>query len=400
MAYSLKHLTEHFEHLLIDWVNEHHTGYFIILPSIGITAIYFLRKHLFRNRKNKGITEIYKTIDERKEHLPLFKIPSHYLNGFLTVIFGGSTGVEVSTVVATAALGNAIYEKEFSAREYKRELVCAGVASGIAVLFVSPLTGWLFAMEVIARKLRPSLLLSCTVSALVAGIFITLFDSQTLLNFSLTGWSWYALPFMLLLSLLGGSLSVYFTLLVIKIKEAFSQINNNFLRVNLGALAVGTMIYFYPSLYGDSYEGLKEVLQQNILNATGISLGALFIMAILKPLAASLSLGAGGDGGVFAPSIVAGAFLGLFFAAACNRYLGTELILINFALVGAAATLSASIYAPFTTVVLVCNLLPNGYVLFLPLLLASLLAKYISKLLLPYNVYSYDRYKSLQTQSG
>jgi CIC family chloride channel protein len=60
----------------------------IFLPSIGITTIYFLRKYFFQNRKNKGIKEIYTTLQTRKDHLPFFKIPSHYINGFLTVIFG------------------------------------------------------------------------------------------------------------------------------------------------------------------------------------------------------------------------------------------------------------------------------------------------------------------------
>ena len=74
----------------------------------------------------------------------------------------------------------------------------------------------------------------------------------------------------------------------------------------------------------------------------------LLALVFLKPVASSLTLGAGGDGGVFAPSIVSGALLGLLFALACNTYFHTDLILINFVLVGAAATLSASIYAPLT----------------------------------------------------
>src|SRR5690606_40254429 len=100
---------------------------YILLPSVGITTIYFLRKYVFQNRKNKGITEIYKTLEQRKEHLPLFKIPSHYINGFVTVIFGGSTGIEVSTVAGTATIGNDGYKKEYSVCMYMRELICAGV---------------------------------------------------------------------------------------------------------------------------------------------------------------------------------------------------------------------------------------------------------------------------------
>ena len=119
LAWLLKTITISFQVLLFDIAKEK-SWMFIIFPTIGITAIYFLRKYLFKNRKNKGITEIYKTVDQRKDHLPIFKIPSHFINGFLTVIFGGSTGIEVSTVVASATLGNTAYENRFSPNLYKR----------------------------------------------------------------------------------------------------------------------------------------------------------------------------------------------------------------------------------------------------------------------------------------
>ncbi len=391
LAFALKHLTEFFQHHLFNFISEKNALFFIFLPTIGITAIFFLRKYVFQNRKNKGITEIYKTLDQRKDHLPLFKIPSHFINGFLTVIFGGSTGIEVSTVVATATVGNYAYEKEFSARMYKRELICAGVVAGVAVLFTSPLAGFLFALEVIARKVRKSLLLACTVSAMVSWLFIELFDDATLLNGDVKQWTYAALPYFVVLSLLGSILAVYFTLLVTRMKKIFGNISNNFIRVNLGAIAVGSLIFFFPELYGDSYHGLSLILAQ-ANNTPALSVMPLLLLALLKPLAASLTLGAGGDGGVFAPSIIAGAFLGLVVAFVGNKYLGLNLIPLNFALIGAAATLSASLFAPFTTTVLICNLLPGGYMLFLPVFASCLIAAYVAKFLLPYNVYTYDFY--------
>ncbi len=396
LAFTLKHLTEYFEMAIFHKAKFVNPLLYIVLPTIGITAIYFLRKYLFQNRKNKGITEIYKTLDQRKNHLPFFKIPSHYLNGFLTVIFGGSTGIEVSTVVATATVGNVMYKREFSANVYKRELVCAGVTAGVAVLFGSPLAGCLFAIEVIARKINKSLILSCSAAAFVAGLFILFFDNKPIFPFTIQNWKWSAIPFFILLSLLGGSLSVYFTWLVIHVKNFFSGISNNFLRVNLGALIVGTMLFCFPSLYGDSYHGLIEIISETLKNNYSISFGILLFLIFLKPLAASLTLGAGGDGGVFAPSIVSGAFLGILFALLCNRYFGTELIVLNFALVGAAATLSSAIYAPFTTLFLVCNLVPNGFTLFLPILLGSFISKLFAQRILPYNVYTYDLFMNNQ----
>ncbi len=391
LAYSLKIATEYFQHTIFHFIKNKHYILFILIPSVGITAIYFLRKYVFANRRNKGITEIYKTLDLRKEHLPWFKVPSHYINGFLTVIFGGSTGIEVSTVVASATIGNGIYKWQFSAKMYKRELVCAGVCAGVAILFNSPIAGWLFAVEVIARRLNKTIIISCTAAALVAWGLLNILHSEPIIPVSATGWKWNAIPFMVILALLGGLMSIYFTFLVTRLKQFFSGINNNFIRVNLGALSVGTMLFIFPVLYGDSYHGLQELAT----NPQTYAILPLLALAFIKPLAAALTLSAGGDGGVFAPSIVAGGFLGLAFALFCNTYLGTELIPLNFMLVGAAAMLSASIYAPLTALFLICNLIPNGFILAVPILTGSFTANYFSKWIFPYNVYTYQMPPSL-----
>ncbi|MBE8721434.1 chloride channel protein [Sphingobacterium pedocola] len=396
LADSLKYITENYQHRILEKVGQINPMIYIILPSIGITIIYFLRKYAFKNRQNKGIKEIYKTLETRKDDLPLFKIPSHYFNGFLTVIFGGSTGIEVSTVVATATVGNVVHKKGKVAFAYKNELICAGVAAGVAVLFASPIAGWLFAIEVISRKLSKPVVVSCTASVLIACVFVYFFDSEMLLPFPIDQWNWGALPYILVLSLLGGTLALYFTKIVIYVKGIFANIKSNFIRVNFGALIVGTMLFFVPYLYGDSYHGLKDAISTAMNETFSISFGLLLLfMVILKPLAASLTLGAGGDGGVFAPSIVSGAFLGLFFAQICNTYFGTELILINFVLFGAAATLSAAIHAPFTALFLICSIAPGGYILFVPLMLSSFVAKMFAKWLYPFNVYTYKEGKPI-----
>lgn len=394
LVYATQYATEHMEELLFETVSNWQKILFIFLPTIGITSIYFLRKFLFKRRKNKGITEIYKTLDQRKDHLPPFKIPSHLINGFLTVSTGGSTGIEVSSVVATATVGNMVHSQHFTANIYKKELICAGVTAAVSLLFASPLAGFFFALEVISRKTSKTLFLSCGVSALVSWVFLLGIGGPAFLPIQLEPWKGYALPLFVLLSLMGGLLSVYFTLLVTRMKKLFGNINNNFLRVNLGAISVGLLIFFFPALYGDSYHGLKHILSQT----ETISLLSVGLLIFLKPLAASLTLGAGGDGGVFAPSIVAGAILGFVFAQVCNTQFGMNLLPLNFALVGAAATLSASIYAPLTALVLVSNLVMNGNQLFIPLLLGSFVARYFASFVLPYNVYTYDFYLARKQQ--
>ena len=225
-------------------------------------------------------------------------------------------------------------------------------------------------------------------STLVASLFIYSFGEGPIISNYLIDWQWKSIPFFLIISCLAGILAVGFTLLVIYTKTFFGNINNNFIRVNLGAISVGLLIFYFPVLFGDSYHGLNEVL-----NSESISIGYLLLLILLKPLASSLTLGAGGDGGVFAPSIIAGAFLGLSIAIFCRSILGMDISPINYALIGAGSALSAAIYAPFTAIIIICNITPNGYTLFIPLIVCCLLSKFFANKLLPYNVYTYDMYK-------
>src|SRR5690606_41943513 len=114
---------------------------------------------------------------------------------------------------------------------YKRELICAGVVAGVAILFTSPLAGFLFAMEVIARKMRPSLIISCAAAALISFAFIQLFDNQTIFNTPVTNWTCAAVPFFILLSISGGHLSVYFHMLDTSTRPVIGRIYNNYIRV-------------------------------------------------------------------------------------------------------------------------------------------------------------------------
>jgi len=394
MADVLKKLTEHFEEIVLTY-SVRHTYIFLLLPSTGITLIYFLRKYLFKGRSNKGIKEIYQTLGNRRDELPLYKIPSHFFNGFLTVIFGGSTGIEVSTVVAGAAIGAGVYKKESIANAFKTELVCAGVAAGVATLFANPIAGFLFAIEVIAGKTTDkNVILSSALSVIVSWLYLSLFSVHPMFDIPVTGWHGEALPYFVLLSAVAAGIAVYFTRSVIFIKKKFYAIRNNFLRVNIGALLVGLSIFFLPQLFGDSYHSIPRLLNDTAHQpfSTG-TIVLLLMLVLIKPLVASLTLGAGGDGGVFAPSIVVGAILGTVIAMICNHYFNTDLIILNFALVGAAAALSATIHAPLTAIALACGIVPGGYILFIPLVLGAFVAKYTASILCGYTVYSYEEKK-------
>ena len=387
LGVTLKHITEHYEDLLYTRATGNALWY-IVFPFFGLSLIYILRYYLFKKKENKGIKEVFESTSTGKP-LHSYKIPSHFINGFLTVIFGGSTGIEVSTVVATAAIGSLASEKEPFLKKYKTELICAGVAAGITGLFNTPFAGLLFAYEVISKKTNKPLAISNLIAAAVAYGFIFLLNEEPLFAVHITQWHTYALPWFIVLGVLAGVNSVYLTKSVLYFKAKFATFTNSYYKILIGAAAISVMVFILPQLYGEGYHALKvSITTANTLLLTPLVALTLFGILLLKPVITSITLSAGGDGGVFAPGIFIGAFLGLFLALTLNTFFNASVIPLNFMIIGMAAMLSASIHAPFTALFLICGLI-NNYTLFLPLLIVCLVAKYTAKRIYPYTVYTY-----------
>lgn len=389
LGISLKKITEYYEEIFFHKVSVHPIFY-IIFPVFGLSVIYFLRQYLFKKKENKGIKEVFESTASKSKNLPSYKIPSHFINGLLTVIFGGSTGIEVSTVVATATIGSVAHEKENVFRQYKTELICAGVAAGVTALFSSPIAGILFAFEVISRKVTRAFVISNLIAVSIAFGLLTILKEEPLFAVSITTWHLKAIPYFILLGILAGMNSVYLTRCVLFFKSQFGKINTHYYKIVLGSAVLSISLFFFPQLYGEGYHAIKGIFGGAAQMQLTITLALTFIgILILKPIVTSITLASGGDGGVFAPSLFIGAFLGLLLASILNSFFHVNIIPVNFMIIGMAAVLSASIHAPFTAIFLVCGL-TNDYTLFLPILVVCLISKYTAKTIYPYTVYSYS----------
>lgn len=386
LADTLKVITELYEEHFLHLLKTSHLLVFI-LPFCGLSAIYLLRKFVFHNKVNKGIKEVLDTINNHSNTLPSYKIPSHYINGFLTVIFGGSTGIEVSTVVSTAAIGALSSKKSNILRKYKTDLVCAGLAAGVTALFNAPVAGFLFAFEVFTRR-RSKLHSAAVIAAVITSYLLTNFVFyDQIFHFEIRKWHVRALPYMALLGILAGVNAVFLTRCVLFMKLAFQNTSKGFAKIAVGAVVVSVLLYFFPDLYGDGYSGINQAIL--LASEPGLNITpAIALLLLLKPLATSVTLAAGGDGGVFAPSLFIGAFLGMIVSMALNHLFGLDLIPVNFMLIGMAAVLSASIHAPLTAVFLVCAISSN-YTLFLPIIAACLISYRVASKIFPYSVYTY-----------
>lgn len=388
LGLALKHITEHYEAIFILRA-EKKWFFLLVFPLFGFSLIYFLRYYLFKKKSNQGITEIFACTKYRSKSLSVYKIPSHFLNGLITVIFGGSTGIEVSTVVATAAIGNVVPEKEIIFKKYKTELICTGITAGITVLFGSPIAGILFSIEVITKKLNRTFFLTNGIAIIVASALLLFFDEKALFTVALTTWHYHAIPYFVLLGIIAGLNSVYLTKSVLFFKSKFSKLKTQFHKIVIGSIILSIGLLVLPQLYGDGYHAIKEIFVNSTPSVTLTWVTTSVGIILLKPILTSATLAAGGDGGVFAPSLFIGAFLGLFIATILNAYFHSNVIPINFMIIGMAAVLSASIQAPFTALFLVCGII-NNYNLFFPILMVCWIAKFTSKMIFPFTVYNYS----------
>jgi len=389
LGISLKRITEYYEEIFLREVTLNPI-YYLIFPVFGLSVIYFLRQYLFKKKENKGIKEVFESTKSTSKNLPSYKIPSHFINGILTVIFGGSTGIEISTVVATATIGSVAQQKENIFRKYKTELICAGVAAGITALFSSPIAGILFAIEVISRKVTRAFIISNGIAVGIAFGLISILKEEPLFNVVITTWHSKAIPYFILLGILAGLYSVYLTRCVLFFKNQFSKIEKHYYKIILGSVILSASLFIFPQLYGEGYHALKVIFGDSNEIPLTTTLALTFIgILILKPIVTSITLASGGDGGVFAPSLFIGAFLGLLVSSLLNTFFNTQVIPLNFMVIGMAAVLSASIHAPFTAIFLVCGL-TNDYTLFIPILAVCLISKYTAKLIYPFTVYSYS----------
>lgn len=384
----LKNATEYYEEIFFHQATVNPI-FFFVFPIFGLSVIYFLREYLFKKKGNKGIKEILESTNSKSKNLPSYKIPSHFINGLLTVVFGGSTGIEVSTVVATATIGSVAQRKQNVFKEYKTELICAGIAAGITALFNSPFAGIFFALEVISRKVTRTFLITTIIAVTVAFGLVFLIDEKPLFAVTITTWHLRAIPYFILLGVLAGFNSVYLTRCVLFFKNNLTQIKSHYYKILIGSVILSGSLFFFPQLYGEGYHALKMIfMNPNEIKTSSTLLYTITGILFLKPIVTSATLFSGGDGGVFAPSIFIGAFLGLFVALLLNTYLKANVIPVNFMVLGMAAVLSASIHAPFTAIFLICGLI-NDYTLFLPIFVVCLISKYTAKMIYPYSVYSF-----------
>ncbi|MBK7883358.1 MAG: chloride channel protein [Chitinophagaceae bacterium] len=317
---------------------------------------------------------------------------SHVITSGITVGTGGSAGLESPIVATSAAIGsNFAQTYHLNYRDRTLMLAC-GVAGGIAAAFNAPITGVLFVLEVLLLDVSIGsfipLIIAAASGALLSKIIL---KEGILLSFGLQSpFNYNNVPFYILLGILAGFVSLYYAKIFVRLEHRMLKIKSIYKRAITGGLLLSLLILIFPTLFGEGYESIKslanmqpeKIFSNSILhtvfeNKVAILLGVTIIM-LLKVVATALTLGSGGNGGNFAPSLFVGAYLGFSYSSVLQLLGFTKVPSSNYTIVAMAGILSGVFYAPLTAIFLIAEI-TGGYELMIPLMIVSAISYAIVK---------------------
>lgn len=394
LAMSLKNAVQGIQALL-QKVNSFNDLLHLIFPAIGILLSVLLIRIFFKRKPKLGVSAILEAITRKNGFLSSDSILSSFFGAILTVGFGGSVGLEAPA--AQSASGFSSNLSRLFHLNYKTRLLMIGCAATatLAAIFNAPVAALVFALEVFMLDLTTASiipLLLASASATITAHFI----SSPELSFNSSFNTYFDLkfiPHIVLLGILAGTFSAFFNRLYFKIQGLFKKVQNSYLKILIGAISLGAIIYVFPSLFGEGFDDINKMLMGqdsdfSIFSTENFLLLMLILIATLffKALACCITVEAGGIGGIFAPSLFMGSTLGYIFTKTID-YFGLEVNQGQFSLIGMSALVSGIIHAPLTGIFLIAEI-TGGYTLFIPLMISSSIAYLISKYFEPESIYN------------
>lgn len=375
---------------------------YLLFPLIGILITFLFVKYVVRDNIGHGVSKILFAISKKNGKIRKHNNYSSLVASTLTVGFGGSVGLEAPIVLTGSSMGSTIGQILRLNYKTKIVLIGCGAAGAIAGIFNAPIAAVIFALEVLMLDLTMWSLVPLLISA-VTGLVVSIFlmGDHAIFSFQMekgTGLVLSNIPFYILLGILTGFLSLYFTRGTMWIEGKFKDIQNPYHKWIVGGTLLGILILFLPPLYGEGYNTLRALINGN---PDSIANGSLFYMLtdniwymvlflvlilIFKVAATAVTTGSGGVGGIFAPTLFMGGISGFLVARVINSFDFLKVSEKNFTLVGMAGMMAGVMHAPLTAVFLIAEI-TDGYGLFIPLIIASTMAFITIMYFEPHSIY-------------
>ncbi len=364
-----------------------------ILPIIGILLTVLVVKKVLGGSIQKGTSQILYAVAKKASIIPKKQMYAQIVTSSLTVGLGGSAGLESPIVITGAAFGSNYAQKYKLSYKDRTLLIGCGVAAGIAAAFNAPIAGVLFAIEVLLVDVSIAaftpIMIAAATGALVSVIAL---NEEILLSFKRQeDFDYHNIIYYVLLGMFTGFVSVYYSRNFQRVEHFFSRLKlTPYKKALFGASILAILIFIFPTLFGEGYESIKTLSESDpgkLLENTLFEgfrdnnwVLLLFVGAtmMIKVFASGITLGSGGNGGNFAPSLFLGSYVGFFFSKLINLIGLTKLPVSNFTLVGMAGILSGLFHAPLTAIFLIAEI-TGGYNLMIPLMIVASISFAISK---------------------
>jgi chloride channel protein, CIC family len=369
---------------------------FAVFPLLGILLTVFFIKYFLNDGLKKGSAEIVYTILKKSSLIRSREMYGHLVTSACTVGFGGSLGLESPMVSTGSAIGSNYARVYGLSYKDRTVLLACGAAAGIAAAFNSPIAGVLFAIEVLLTEVSAAAFIPLIISAACGALLSKVILSEGVtLAFSLQQpFNYNNVPYYILLGIFCGLTSICYRKIFHGIELKFEAIKNRWIKAVVGGVLLFVIISFFPPLFGEGYQSVRLLEGKNpaaltegsILGGAFTSESALLIfigmLIFFKMIAAAVTLGSGGNGGSFAPSLVVGSYLGFLFSRLINLMGFANLPISNFTLVAMAGILSGVFYAPLTAIFLIAEI-TGGYDLMIPLMIVASLSLLVVHLFEP-----------------
>ncbi|MCW3785886.1 chloride channel protein [Plebeiibacterium sediminum] len=395
--------TIHFTHHLLtgQFHIENINFLYLAYPVIGIFITVLFSRQIIKDSLGHGISKILYSLSKGSGKLKRHNNFSSIIASTFTIGFGGSVGAEAPIVLTGASIGSTLGRLFHQNYKTISLLIGCGAAGAVSGIFKAPMAGLVFTLEVLMLGLSMASLVPLLISAFSAATVAYLFlgeaaefswelENQFVLN---------NIPFYIILGILGGFISLYFTRTLMWTEDKFRQINNPYFRLLAGGVVLSILIFIFPQLYGEGYNtiiaflnGKKDIVFDNSIfyqlrGYEWVLLALLALLVLFKVFASAATTGSGGVGGIFAPSLFTGGVMGYFFARLINAsglYLLPE---THFTLVGMAAIMAGVLHAPLTAIFLIAEI-THGYELFVPLMMTSTISYLTIMYFEPHSIYT------------
>ena len=404
VSVTIKNLTHFIQELLEgEFIREIHNVFYFIFPIIGLFLVLLSIKYIVKKPVEHGIPSTLYSISKLKGLMPRRMMWASLLTAPLTVGFGGSVGLEGPTVATGAAIGSN-FSRIFHLNQTTRTLLIGAAAAGtMASIFKAPIAAIVFAVEIFSLELTLASmipLLLASITAVLTSYFF--FGDDVLLHFQVQDkFQLIDVTFYIFLGVATSMVSIYFSKVYFGVGNFFKRFGNPYKRLLIGGVLLGTVVYFIPPLFGEGFVTINNVLKGNITEVVKnnifhtvndniwVIVTLLSGLVLFKVVAMSFTFGAGGIGGVFAPTLFTGSIFGYLVALIINNsnLFSHQLSLTNFAMVGMAGLMAGVLHAPLTAIFLIAEII-GGYELFVPLMIVASISFLITKRYIPHNIYA------------